>query len=623
MNYKEFFLTNNRSGWKTREHLLKLKQPEIYSNLKEFININLLNDLPFKQQVWHFVNNEPNKKKCPVCGNSVSFRDSITKGYHEFCSLVCANNSGLLQERASTVMEKKYGVKYFPQHESFIKKIKKTKLERYGDENYNNSNKPLEIKINFKKDANFIDRVNSIHNNKYVYSLVSFKNQKEIISIICPDHGKFKQRVDAHMWGQGCPKCGLISRAKNKTKTKEEFIEEAISLHNNKYDYSKVNYIKSKLKVVIVCPEHGEFEKAPTHHLNGQGCPFCSRDFLNDKFSKTIEDFISDAKLIHGDKYDYSLVKYINNRVNVKIIRSKHGEFEQTPDAHLVGHGCQKCGLGFDKCENEIKGFITSLNINIIENSRKIIPPLELDIYIPSHNLAIELDGLYWHSEEYKDKNYHLNKTELCEKQGIRLIHIFEDEWLYKKDIMKSMVKNILGLTEGKIYARKTEIKEISNEESKVFLDSSHIQGYVSSTNKIGLYYNNELVSIMCFTKRGDIFELVRFCNKVNTSVIGGASKLMSYFIKTYKPTEIISFSDRRWSIGNLYEKLDFKFVYNTKPSYSYIIRNKRYHKFGFRKNKLKNDGYDITNKTEHQIMLERKIYRIYDCGLKKWLFTQ
>jgi hypothetical protein len=228
----------------------------------------------------------------------------------------------------------------------------------------------------------------------------------------------------------------------------------------------------------------------------------------------------------------------------------------------------------------------------------------------------------------YKDKNYHLNKTVECEKKGIQLIHIFEDEWLYKQDIVKSRVKNILGLTENRIYARKCVIKEVSSKESKEFLNKNHIQGSINNSNvRIGLYYNNELVSLMTFgslrKSMGSVsvdgsYELYRFCNKLDSSVIGGADKLLKYFIKVYQPNKVISYADRRWSQGDLYEKLGFKFIANSKPNYFYVLNHKREGRFNYRKDILIKEGFD-KDKSEHQIMLGREIYRIYDCGAKKY----
>ena len=467
-----------------------------------------------------------------------------------------------------------------------------------------------------KNNTDVINDLIKIHGDKYNYSLVDYKSEKNLIKIICKEHGVFKQTYNTHKKGHGCPKC--VGR----NKTNEEFINEAKKIHDNRYDYSLVNYKLSTNKFKIICNLHGEFEQTPNNHLNGNGCPKCKGLIISDKKTKTTDEFINEAKIIHGDKYDYSLVNYIGCKNYIEIKCNEHGVFEQWPDSHLQGNGCPKCGLSYDKSENEVKEFIKSVNPNIIENSRKIISPLELDIYIPSHKLAIEYNGLYWHSELHKPSNYHLNKTELCEKQGIQLIHIFEDEWLIKKDIVKSRLINILGLTPNKIYGRKTKIRKISSKDSKEFLDNNHIQGSTNSSIKLGLYYNDELVSVMVFNKPRlgignyyDGYELTRFCNKLNTNVIGGADKLLKYFIKTYNPKQIISYADRRWSQGDLYTKLGFQETHMNKPNYWYIINNNRKHRFGFRKHILKKQGFDVENKTEHEIMLDRKIYRMYDCG--------
>ena len=170
----------------------------------------------------------------------------------------------------------------------------------------------------------------------------------------------------------------------------------------------------------------------------------------------------------------------------------------------------------------------------------------------------------------------------------------------------------------------------MSSKDAREFLDKNHIQGYANSNENYGLFYNNELVSLMTFGKprinlggkKGDgNYELVRFCNKINTNVIGGASKLFKHFIKEYNPNEVVSYSDKRWSIGNLYEVLGFKHSHDSKPNYFYVDNFVRMNRFGFRKSMLVNEGFS-KDKSEHEIMLERGIYRIYDCGTMvfKWL---
>lgn len=227
----------------------------------------------------------------------------------------------------------------------------------------------------------------------------------------------------------------------------------------------------------------------------------------------------------------------------------------------------------------------------------------EIDIYIPDLNLGFEFNGLYWHSEIYKEKNYHLDKTKLCLSKNIQLIHIWEDDWIYKKEIVQSMIINKLGLIYNKIYARKCEIREITdNKVVKDFLNTNHIQGYTGSYIKIGLFYNSELVSLMSFKKNVKEYELNRFANKLNIIVVGGASKLLNYFIKNYS-NNITTFSNNSYSNGNLYLKLNFKKLYELKSDYHYVIGDLRAHKFNLR-------NKDVSN-----------IFRIYDAGKIKYKY--
>ena len=233
---------------------------------------------------------------------------------------------------------------------------------------------------------------------------------------------------------------------------------------------------------------------------------------------------------------------------------------------------------------------------------------------------------MYWHNELFKEKNYHLNKTEECLNKNVHLIHIYEDDWLYKQDIVKSRILNLLGKSK-KVYARKTEIKEVSSKDSKRFLNDNHIQGNVNSKVKLGLYSGNILVSLMTFgglrknlgqvSKEGS-WELLRFCNLKGHSVVGGASRLFKYFKQNYLPKEVISYADRSWSKGGLYENLGFYKEYSTSSNYYYVIDGVRENRFKYRKDVLVKEGYDPSF-TEHEIMLSRDSYRIYDSGSIKY----
>ena len=189
-----------------------------------------------------------------------------------------------------------------------------------------------------KKIDLFIEEAKEVHGDKYDYSKVEYVNTMTKVRIVCPEHGEFLQRPLNHLNGQGCPQC--VGREKLNTK---EFIKRAREVHGDKYDYSKVEYVNNRTKVRIVCPEHGEFLQRASGHLSGKGCKKCSIDSNADSSRKTKEWFIEEAQKVHGDKYDYSKVKYVNNATKVAIICPEHGEFLQRPAFHQRGAGCPQC----------------------------------------------------------------------------------------------------------------------------------------------------------------------------------------------------------------------------------------------------------------------------------------
>lgn len=462
-----------------------------------------------------------------------------------------------------------------------------------------------------------IEKFKEIHGEKYDYSKVKYIDATTKVCITCPTHGDFYMLPFKHIEGQGCPKC------KGRNLSQNELISKFKEIHSGKYDYSKVKFTRMKEKVCIICPEHGEFWQTPQKHIEGQGCPKCAYE---NKFL-TKENFIKKEKEIHGNKFNLDGIEYVSYKSKLKLTCPIHGEFWQNTTNHLQGCGCPKCANNNSKQEQNIADFLEKeLGLTIITKTKDIIPPYELDIYVPEKKIAIEYDGLRWHSELFgKKSDYHVMKTEMCEENGIHLVHIFEDEWINKKNIVKSRLKSIFGVIKNRIYARNCEIRDVTNTESTIFIENNHIQGNVNAKYRYGLYYNDKLVSIMTFgSKRKPLgsktedncFELLRFCNKLDTNVIGGASKLLKHFINTHKPIELLSYCDRRWSDGNLYEKLGFTFEHISKPNYFYIVNGKRENRFKYRKSELVRQGYD-KNKTEHEIMLERGLYRIYDCGTK------
>jgi hypothetical protein len=277
--------------------------------------------------------------------------------------------------------------------------------------------------------------------------------------------------------------------------------------------------------------------------------------------------------------------------------------------------------------EQDLFNFI-SFNYSKIVSNFKLPQNIEIDVYIPDLKIGFEFNGLYWHSDEYKKESYHYDKWIAANWENIQLINIWEDDWDNKQKIVKSIILNKLNKTSNKIFARKTEIKKVNYKEVKIFLENNHIQGWSQSSLNFGLYYNKELVSLMTFGKKRKIlnsiskedqYELIRFCNKLNTSVIGGASKLFKHFIKNYSPKEIVSYANLDISDGALYETLDFINKGHTGVNY-WWVKDRRYHRSNFMKHKLVKEGED-PRKTADQIMRDRGYKKIYGTGNLKFIW--
>lgn len=315
--------------------------------------------------------------------------------------------------------------------------------------------------------------------------------------------------------------------------------------------------------------------------------------------------------------------EYIGQRLNNKNVKYDFKclvcgtEFKGTMNGHIPS--CHECYSKSSKPEKEVGDFIKEIyDGEVIENSREIIPPLELDIYLPEYNLAIEFDGLYWHSIEHKEKEYHLRKTEIAESKGIQILHIFEDEWRDKQKIVKNIIKYKLGLIE-KVYARKTIFEEISSLEAKEFLNAVHIDGFHGAKYYYGLFYENELVSVISIGKsrynKNYDWEIVRAGYKYR--VVGGLSKLLKNFRKLHSGS-VITYANRRYFDGKGYYSIGFKFVENSDQNYYYTDFINRYSRVMFQKHKLSEKLENFDNElTEKENMINNGFSIIYDVGNK------
>lgn len=281
---------------------------------------------------------------------------------------------------------------------------------------------------------------------------------------------------------------------------------------------------------------------------------------------------------------------------------------------------------GPSEVELELRSYIKELlpDQKMVFEDKKVLSGQELDIYIPDMKLAFEFNGSYFHSDTFKSRMYHLKKTEQCAELGIRLIHVHETDWRKNKDIQKSIIKSIVGKIDRRVFARKSVIKKYTFREASSFYEKNHIQGYAPSSIHLGLEFNSELLCMMSFSKGRRFlknkdslsqFELLRYCNKVDTQVVGGASRLFSHFLRLYKPSFIYSYANRDWSKGGMYEKLGFIFEKYTDPGYFYVKNGKRRSRYSSQKHILKEEFPDLKDLSEYQIMSRNNYYRIWNCG--------
>lgn len=467
----------------------------------------------------------------------------------------------------------------------------------------------------------FIRRSLKIHGEgNFDFSETVYTKMSEKVKIKCVTHEKFfYQFPRAFLKGHNpCTDCNgqssfTLDLLKERAKEKGVF---------EKFDYSLIDPedIKNKhSKVKIKCIEHNEiFEQEINSHLYlMKSCPQCNR------FSLRVGEKLEKMKSLvnHDNKYDYSETDFSIQfpKKAIIICKTHQNKFEQTINGHLSGReGCRKCDLaGISKKEKEFFEFVESLNINSIENDRKVLNGKEIDVLIPDLNIGIEFNGVYWHSEKFKGKKFHKDKFQLAKDKNVRLLQVWEDDWDNKQDIVKSHIKHVLGISSKKVFARNTFVNVIEKFDASDFLNSHHIQGFVGSSVYIGLFdkSSGDLVAVGAFVKNKSDYTLTRYATSVH--VVGGHSKVVNFFENNYDFKRLVTFADLSFSDGGLYEKTGWVNDGFVPPDYSYVIGNKRFHKFGFRLSKFKNDPNLLFEDglSERELAELNGFERIWDAG--------
>jgi len=386
-----------------------------------------------------------------------------------------------------------------------------------------------------------------------------------------------------------------------------------------------VKYVNSYTKVTILCKKHGAFLQSPRSHLSGRGCKQCGIESSSLKHRMSTKEYVSKASSIH-ENYDYSETKYTGSRKPISVICNTHGKFYPRADGHLSGSStCPWCNKEVSRGHKRLYDDLSKLTTVEINNRRILDNRYELDLYFPEAKFAIEVNGIYWHSSIFKEKHYHQEKFDEAEKKGIELLQIWDVELEENYDLILSMVKTRVGLVGRKIHARKTTPKEVDATTYQEFLKRNHLQGIVPSRVKIGLYYQDELVSVMGLSKRGDEWNLERFCSERGTVVVGGFSKILSYFSTTYSPDRIVTFSDGRYSTGKLYRDNGFSFSRENQPRLYYTDKLSLFNRRMFQKPNLKKSYPELYDEklTEREIAEKAGFYQVWGVGTRKWILEK
>lgn len=434
---------------------------------------------------------------------------------------------------------------------------------------------------------------------------------------VCTEHPvkvSYPSTVNNKYHGRGCPYCSgdLPVVGVNDLQTTDPELAEEL-----KYPEQAKEVSRGSEKVLEwVCREcKREWKRAVyARAVRGHGCLSCARKkSTRSTLYETSPELFSELK----DK-DESLGNMSNEPKDWVCSECGH-QWVAYVYNRSKGTRCPKCSKTLNKvsyAEESIFKVVADIFPDAIQSSRKIIPPKELDIYIPSKNIAIEFNGIYWHSEEKSGMDYHRNKTLLCQEKGIRLIHIWEDDYARNPELVHRMLKHKLGFSTGKrVFARKTQTREIDTQTIKKFLGENHIQGYTSGSIKLGLFFEEELVAVVSFSRTGSTLRLERYATSCH--VIGGQSKLLKWVDNNVEYTDMITFADLTVSDGTLYEKTGWVMDKELSPDYSYVYKGERHHKFGFRLKRFRTDPTLLWAEglTEKQLAELNGLTRIWDCG--------
>lgn len=468
---------------------------------------------------------------------------------------------------------------------------------------------------------------------------------QRITGVRCPEHGVFSQYAAQFRKGRGCPACGAAERARKKRTSVDDYVAKVSELHGGQYTYDRIGFRTMNGQITVTCPVHGDFEMCANHHYyRRQGCGRCEEEAkksrilayrhlsAESKIANTAVSFFDRCRAVHDNRYDYPEQPYRGPKHKLQIVCPTHGEFRQAAWAHLSGKGCFKCGAADPKWERALVEFLSEFGL-APQRSAPVLDGKHVDIFIPERNFGVELHGLHWHTERRRGADYHRQKWQLAAEKGIRLIQVFEDEWVNKQDVVKARIAAMLGFG-PKFDARKCEVR-LCDTDGVAFLNAHHIQGSGRASVYYGLYQNDELLAVASFAKARSgamvtgatsDWEVIRYASIGR--VRGGFGRLFKRFLADVGPSRVISYCDLRYGDGKLYAATGFTLEAITPPDYWWVPNGKtlRVPRYETQKHKLPTHpvlkGFYAPGMTEKQVCEAAGWGKIFGVGHQRWVWT-
>ena len=569
-------------------------------------------DISIFERIYCIEHDLVDRPKCQHCNKNYVRFISNENQYSKWCSIPCASNDASTIQKSKLTRLGRYGSETYSGQDKarttrlaknngkwhaddFKEKIAQTKLQHFGDASYVNSEKAKATKLERYGSESFNNIEKRKATNKKLHRDANWNNRE-----------KFLQTISE------------FGDAKKKSINKKRILT---SLKKFGTEHAMQNEEVKKKRITTCMQRHGKEHVLQLDSVRAA----CNAKHREKAWQHLIQDKACIPMFTHDE--------FIESSTSKRIWKWKCCTCEDVFEAvydNGMHHRCYKCypntSHGTSLAEQELAAFVKSLTTCKVYNhcmeNKHVIDDREIDIWIPELKLGIEFDGLYYHSEiNCKDSNYHLKKTEACEEKGIQLIHVLEDEWIEKKAVVKARLKHLICKQKTRrVFARRCEVKELANDIKDKFLEKYHIQGKDVSKIRYGLFFNQHLVAVMTFVKsrfnKQYQWELSRYATIAHFTVVGGASKLLKKFENDYASKSIITYADRRWSQGKLYEKIGFSFLHASAPSYFYVKSQHRFSRIMFQKHKLKDELEKFDESlSEVENMKMNGYTRVFDCG--------